>query len=203
MRTAQNSPRSTAPLVLLTTSLALALACAQQQPAPEATAHRATRAAVPPAAPEVAAPIVIRGPEPVEAITASGREQLDAVLASLREQSIFFGYDDAALSPDARSKLAAVGDILSKNPTLAVQVEGNCDERGSREYNLALGQRRAETAKEDLVRTGAKTGQVTALSYGAERPRAQGHDEASWAANRRDDVVSRADAVSRAMPPAR
>ena len=126
---------------------------------------------------------------------ASGQAQLDAALAQLQGVSVFFQFDEAALTLDAEGKLAVVGEVLRKHPQLSVRVEGNCDERGSEAYNLALGQRRAEQAKNYLVRMGALPLQVAAVSYGAERPKATGHEEQSWSQNRRDDLVS-------ARPPA-
>ena len=91
------------------------------------------------------------------------------------------------LTTDAKDKLSVVGDVLAKHPELKVRIEGNCDERGSEQYNLALGQRRAEAARKYLDNLGVKHEQITAISFGAERPKAQGHDEEAWKQNRRDD----------------
>jgi peptidoglycan-associated lipoprotein len=77
---------------------------------------------------------------------------------------------------------------LAANPNRKVRLEGNCDERGSNEYNLGLGQRRADGVKKMLVLSGANSSQLDSISYGEEKPRASGHDEASWAQNRRTDI---------------
>ena len=81
------------------------------------------------------------------------------------------------------------GRYLSGNPTLSIRVEGNADERGSTEYNLALGQKRAEAVVRALKVYGVKDSQVEAISWGKEKPKAMGHDEAAWAQNRRVDLA--------------
>jgi peptidoglycan-associated lipoprotein len=78
---------------------------------------------------------------------------------------------------------------LRENPSVRIRIEGNCDERGSREYNVALGQRRAEAVMKTLTLLGVAESRIEAISYGEEKPRAAGHDETSWAENRRGDVV--------------
>jgi peptidoglycan-associated lipoprotein len=77
-----------------------------------------------------------------------------------------------------------------------VRVEGNCDERGAAAYNLALGSKRAASAKAYLVQMGARDDQITTISYGKEKPRVQGHDEQAWSQNRRDDLVPSRDTVT-------
>ena len=80
--------------------------------------------------------------------------------------------------------------MLTAHPDLKVRIEGNCDERGSGQYNLALGQRRADAAKKYLATLGVQSPQITAISFGAEKPKATGHDEDAWKQNRRDDVTA-------------
>src|SRR5205807_7864188 len=109
-------------------------------------------------------------------------------LEALRGVSVFFEFDSATLTGDAKEKLTAVGDVLARHGELKVRIEGNCDERGSEQYNLALGQRRADAAKKYLDNLGVKAEQITAISFGAEKPKAAGHDEEAWKQNRRDDV---------------
>lgn len=118
-----------------------------------------------------------------------GQEALGKALAALGEVDLFFGFNDETLTEPARNKLGGVAEVLSKYPTLRIRIDGNCDERGTEEYNMALGQKRADSAKKYLVELGAKPEQVSTLSYGQEKPRAEGHDEKSWQENRRDDVV--------------
>ena len=83
----------------------------------------------------------------------------------------------------------AHGQYLGTNADRKVVVEGNADERGSSEYNLALGSRRADAVKKMLVVSGAKAGQISSVSFGEEKPRATGHNEAAWSQNRRADIV--------------
>jgi peptidoglycan-associated lipoprotein len=125
---------------------------------------------------------------PAEQYHAQGQADLDAALQKLRGVSVFFEFDSATLSKDAQESLGAVADILVKHPELKVRIEGNADERGSEQYNLALGQRRADAAKKYLDNLGVKRAQITAISFGAEKPKATGHDEEAWKQNRRDDV---------------
>jgi peptidoglycan-associated lipoprotein len=106
-----------------------------------------------------------------------------------REHSVYFRFDDAVVRDDAIPVVERHGQYLSHNPTLKVVVQGNTDERGSSEYNLALGQRRAEAVKKSMEIYGARNMQIEAVSFGKEKPRATGHDEAAWQQNRRADIV--------------
>jgi peptidoglycan-associated lipoprotein len=106
-------------------------------------------------------------------------------------QTVYFDYDDSTLRPDAREALRKNATFLKSNTGVAVEVQGNCDERGTEEYNLALGKRRAEAAKSYLVDLGVNSSRVATVSFGEEKPVAVGHDEASWAKNRRGDFVVR------------
>lgn len=125
---------------------------------------------------------------------AQGQADLDKALEQLKGVSVFFEFDSAQLTQDAQEKLTNVADILVKHPELKVRIEGNADERGSEQYNLALGQRRADAAKKYLDNLGVKRAQITAISFGAEKPKALGHDEEAWKQNRRDDVNAKTDA---------
>lgn len=125
---------------------------------------------------------------PAEQYHAQGQADLDKALEQLRNLSVFFEFDSAVLTKDAQEKLSNVANVLTAHPELKVRIEGNCDERGSEQYNLALGQRRADSAKKYLAGLGVQSGQITALSFGAEKPKAQGHDEEAWRQNRRDDL---------------
>jgi peptidoglycan-associated lipoprotein len=171
-------------LIALSTLAAASLACAHAPP----PAQPAAQAAAPV---EKAKPQLIAEAQKPAATNdqASGKADLDSALSHLREVSVFFSFDEANLTRDAQEKLAVVGDVLRTHPDLTVSVEGNCDERGTGEYNLALGQKRADAAKQYLVQMGAIDRQVSAVSFGSEKPRAAGHDEEAWSKNRRDDVV--------------
>ncbi len=102
---------------------------------------------------------------------------------------VFFGYDQYNISADARSTLEKQAAWLKKFPKGTVALEGHADERGTREYNLALAERRANAAKEYLVSLGVDAMRVKVISYGKERPVALGHNEAAWAQNRRAVTV--------------
>ncbi|GFE59064.1 peptidoglycan-associated lipoprotein Pal [Geobacter sp. AOG1] len=104
-------------------------------------------------------------------------------------EKIYFDFDAYALSPQARASLAKNGEIMKKDPAINVRIEGNCDERGSDEYNLALGEKRAKVAMQYLATLGIPEKRLSVISYGKEKPVAAGHDEASWAKNRRDEFV--------------
>ena len=104
-------------------------------------------------------------------------------------RSVYFDFDAAALKPDFDALVERQGKYLAAHPKLAVRVEGNTDERGSAEYNLALGQKRAESVRQALKIYGVSDGQLEVVSWGKEKPKAQGEDESAWAQNRRADVV--------------
>ena len=105
-------------------------------------------------------------------------------LANTVGDKVFYATDSSGLSGDARSTLDRQAAWLGRYPQVQVQMGGNCDERGTTEYNLALGQRRAGAARDYLVAHGVSSARVTAVSYGKERPIAVGSDEAAWAQNR-------------------
>ena len=105
-------------------------------------------------------------------------------LAANVGDKVFFALDSSTLSGDARATLDRQAGWLGRYPQVQVQMGGNCDERGTTEYNLALGQRRANAARDYLVAHGVSSARVTAVSYGKERPIAVGSDEQAWAQNR-------------------
>ncbi|MDP9361181.1 MAG: peptidoglycan-associated lipoprotein Pal [Acidobacteriota bacterium] len=104
-------------------------------------------------------------------------------------QDAFFEYNDSTLSADAQAALTTSANWLKKNPQYNLLIEGHCDERGTEQYNLALGDRRANQAKEYLATLGVDAGRIRTVSYGEERPFDPGHDEAAWSKNRRDHLV--------------
>lgn len=97
---------------------------------------------------------------------------------------VFFDFNQSSLRGDAQSTLGRQSDWLAKYPQVNVQVSGNCDDRGTEEYNLALGQRRANAARDFLVAKGVSGARVTTISYGKDRPTAMGDDEQAWQQNR-------------------
>src|SRR5262245_47155540 len=110
----------------------------------------------------------------------------------LRQQLVvYFDYDQADIKPEFNAMLEAHARFLASNPNAQVRLEGNTDERGSREYNIGLGERRAQSVRRVLLLQGATATQVSTVSYGEERPAATGSDEESWRLNRRVELVYR------------
>jgi peptidoglycan-associated lipoprotein len=104
-------------------------------------------------------------------------------------QDAYFGYDEGTLSDAAQAALTSSANWLKKNAGYNLLVEGHCDERGTEQYNLALGDRRANTVKDYLSTLGVDASRIRTVSYGEERPFDPGHDESSWAKNRRAHLV--------------
>ena len=98
---------------------------------------------------------------------------------------VLFGYDSSELDDDDRSVLDNQAKFLNQNPSLKVTIEGHCDERGTREYNLALGEKRASAVKDYLISVGINSERVSVVSYGKERPQVLGSNKAAWSMNRR------------------
>src|SRR5258708_6866318 len=142
---------------LVSISLAAGLAaCSGAKPVPDAEANK------PEAKPGVAE---AANPAPAQdGNLAQGQAELERAMEALRNVSVFFEFDSSTLTSEAKDKLSAVGTVLAKYPALKVRIEGNCDERGSEQYNLALGQRRADAAKRYLTSLGAQHRQTTAAS---------------------------------------
>lgn len=105
-------------------------------------------------------------------------------------KDIFFDFDASAIRPDAKATLESDADWLRGHPASAITIEGHCDERGTSEYNLGLGERRAQATKEYLEALGIDASRLTAVSYGKEHPFVLGHDESAWKWNRRDHLVT-------------
>ena len=136
-------------------------------------------------------------PDPVRPVAAAAPSGLTAAeLAALRDpanplskRSIYFDLDSSAIKQDYRSVVETHGKFLAKKPGVKIVVRGNTDERGSREYNLALGQRRADATKQALSAYGVAGEQIETVSFGSEKPVADGHSEEAWAKNRRADIA--------------
>jgi len=122
-------------------------------------------------------------------ITGSPLEQAQARL--LQTLVIYFDYDQAEIKPEFTQVVQAHGQKLASSASMQVRLEGHTDERGSREYNIGLGERRAQAVRRALMLAGAQAGQITTVSYGEERPAASGSDEESWRLNRRVEIVYR------------
>lgn len=107
----------------------------------------------------------------------------------LATRIVYFDFDSAVIKGQGVDVVAAHAKYLAANPQARVRLEGNTDERGSREYNIGLGDRRAQSVRRALLLQGVSEGQITTVSYGEERPADPGHDEAAWAKNRRVEIV--------------
>ena len=104
-------------------------------------------------------------------------------------RSIYYAYDQADVTPESRKIIEANAEYLRSNPKVKVVVEGNADERGSAEYNVALGQRRADSVSKIMTLLGINSDRIETVSFGKEKPKVVGHDESAWSQNRRSDIV--------------
>ena len=152
-----------------------------------------------PAAAPAPAPVVTATPTPVAAAQAPATTPpsvatplaayLDPNNPVSQQRSVYFAFDNDTLRAQDKAVVELQGRYLSQHPDVHVTVAGNTDERGGSEYNLALGQRRAQSVKSALGLLGVKDAQVEAVSYGKEKPKATGHDDAAWQQNRRADFM--------------
>ena len=177
-------------LVFTFTSLLMMSSCAKKQVQVEDTAGAPT--APPPDTKDV-------GPSADERAAAEAERRRQAMLAEeaarklegeismFESEKIYFDFDRSELKPDARAVLTKKADWLRSNSKYKIRIEGHCDERGTEEYNIALGERRANSAKRYLINLGVKTNQLSTISYGEEKPADPGHNEGAWAKNRRSE----------------
>jgi len=185
-------------LVLMGVGVALLVACGKNPPpaatpAPQPNAD-SIAAAERTRADSAAADSAKRAQEEAERIARQRAADSAAAVASAATEvrnmlaaMIHFDFDKSTLRPDDQAGLDQKVAILTANAAVRVRISGHCDERGSDEYNLALGNRRATAAKQYLVSHGVDASRIETVSYGEERPLATGHDEDSWAQNRRDE----------------
>ena len=117
------------------------------------------------------------------------KERVESERSMFENDDIYFEFDSIRLTPEAQEILTQKAAWLRKNPRTRVTIEGHCDDRGTNEYNLALGEGRAQSARDFLVDLGIKESRLNAISYGEERPIARGQDEETWARNRRAHFV--------------
>ena len=156
----------------------LFVGCAKEEPPPP------TVEAKPPAAPPPPPP-----PPPPVTPPPAGPSISQQEFQAFQNQDINFDFDKYDLRPDARTILDRKVAFLNQYSSVRTQIEGHTDERGTNEYNLALGERRANAAKQYLTTAGISAGRLSTISYGEERPLDPGHNEAAWARNRRDHFV--------------
>lgn len=113
--------------------------------------------------------------------------EMRAAIQQITDARVYFAFDKFDIKAEYKDMLKTKADLLKKYASIRVRIEGNCDERGTQEYNLALGERRARAAYEYMVMLGVNPSQLEMISYGKENPAVQGTGEAVWAKNRRDD----------------
>jgi peptidoglycan-associated lipoprotein len=124
----------------------------------------------------------------IEGVSAADAAKLKDPNSLLSKRIVYFDFDKSAIKPDARALIEAHAQFLKDHAQAKVVLQGNTDERGSREYNMALGQRRADSVKQAMAVLGAKDDQMETVSFGEEKPAAEGHDEAAWQQNRRTEI---------------
>ncbi len=135
-------------------------------------------------------PVIEREPEPVrqapqEDPLEAERRRLEALMNKIMSDDVYFEYNQATLTSSAKDILTEVGSVLKRETRFTVLTEGHTDERGTENYNLGLGMRRAESVVKFLTNYGVASSRLTKVSYGEEQPKVAGHDEEAWAQNRR------------------
>jgi len=155
---------------------------------PPAPAAEPAAAEKPPVPPEPVAERVVAAPAPVAEDRISSAS-LDEINRNSPLKPLFFAFDQSDVSPEGQKTLEADAEVLKQHPAWIVTIEGHCDERGTAEYNLALGERRAMAARAYLISLGIAADRLRTVSYGKEFPFDPGHDEAAWAKNRRAHFV--------------
>ncbi|HSL20716.1 MAG TPA: peptidoglycan-associated lipoprotein Pal [Vicinamibacterales bacterium] len=180
-------------LVLIVLVLAAGVGCRKKQPpvtrpTPPPPAAEPTTAPQPPAPPAPTQEPTIP-PEPTVAEVDLNAKDLDTLNRESPFQPVFFGFDSAEIESDAQSALNTNAELLKRYPGWTITIEGHCDERGTAEYNLALGERRALAARNYLVSLGISADRLRTISYGKEFPFDPGHNEEAWARNRRAHFV--------------
>lgn len=176
-------------LLLMAIPLVMLVACGTNPPATETeTAPVAVEQT------EQQAPEAVEQPEvavatPAETQMGFQGSPLDDPNSLLSKRVVYFDFDKSAIKDEYRDIIAAHAAYLAEHPSAQITLEGNADERGSREYNMGLGERRAKAVEQFMLLQGASGSQIEVVSYGEERPVAFGHDEESWALNRRVEIV--------------
>ena len=131
----------------------------------------------------------VADPRDVRDVTTGSADPLNDPKGVLAKRSVYFDYDSYVVREDGRPIVESHASYLNKNKGRKILIQGNTDERGGTEYNLALGQKRAEAVRKSMATLGVAEGQMEAVSLGEEKPKAMGSGEAAWAENRRADIV--------------
>jgi peptidoglycan-associated lipoprotein len=176
-------------ILLVVSAGALAVAgCAstklEEKPAPVVEQSKPAPAPAPAPAPPPVAKVEAPPPPPVV-------DALNDPNSTLAKRSVYFDFDKSLIRSEFQPLIEAHGRYLVDHLQRQIRIEGNCDERGGREYNLALGQRRADAVRERMQLVGVPPARIETISFGKEKPKTSAHDEAAWAENRRADIVYR------------
>jgi peptidoglycan-associated lipoprotein len=166
-------------LIATVSATILLAACSSQPPAPEQGAAGVTDGRS----------SSVTGPVGADGIDPSSLAALKDPKSAVYKRSVFFDYDQYVIKDEFKALVEAHGKFLVKNPKLKMLIQGNADERGSREYNLALGQKRSDAVKKALLLQGASESQIESVSLGEEKPRCTESNEACWSQNRRGDML--------------
>jgi peptidoglycan-associated lipoprotein len=166
-------------LIAVASATLLLAACSSQPPAPEQGAAGVSDGKS----------SSVTGQVTTDGIDPNALAALKDPKSAVYKRSVFFDYDQYVIKDEFKALVEAHGKFLVKNPKLKMLIQGNADERGSREYNLALGQKRADAVKKALLLQGATEGQIESVSLGEEKPRCTEANEACWGQNRRGDML--------------
>jgi len=172
------------PVVEIKPSQPVAPPAPLQPPVPPATPKTVTAEVLPPA-------VAMPAPAPLAKPSAPRNDtpNPDSLGGLIARRAVYYDFDTASLSDEYKSIVIAHAKYLAQNPKAKLKLRGNCDERGSHEYNISLGSNRAESVKQLMMANGAAAKQIETESFGKEKPMATGHDEQSWAKNRRVDIL--------------
>ncbi|MBC3861902.1 peptidoglycan-associated lipoprotein Pal [Undibacterium jejuense] len=168
-------------LALMISSVVLMTACASKVPLEDKAKveEKSVQTTTPPAA----------DPNAVKTVQTGSVDPLNDPQGVLAKRSVYFDFDSYVVKDEYKSVVENHSKYLTTNKQRKILIQGNTDERGGSEYNLALGQKRAEAVRKSMSLLGVPESQIEAVSLGKEKPKATGHDEASWAENRRSDIV--------------
>jgi peptidoglycan-associated lipoprotein len=174
-------------LVLVLPAMLFTVSCAKKEVMAEPEVAPAEQPMEEMAQPDAEAQAAEKARLEAERLKAEEAERaMAAAQQAFTSEDVYFDFDSSALLPMAQEILSRKADYMLHNPGQKVTIEGNCDERGTAAYNLALGERRADAAKAFLVNLGVNPDDITTISYGEENPVDPGHNEEAWAKNRRD-----------------
>lgn len=165
----------------------LTVGCAKKAPAEkteevQAPAQQEVKVEQPAPAPE-------KPKEEAQVVAPAPMPSLEEAIKAFEDKNIYFDFDMYNLLEEAKATLAEKAEFLKAHPNMTIQIEGHCDERGTTEYNLALGERRAKAAHDYISTLGVAKERISIISYGKEKPADPGHTEEAWAKNRRDHFV--------------